>query len=203
MIIHLIAPKDKSKWNKVWYHCYKSWENCPYPIKMWHDEDVDQLLKEDDEEFFTILNTLHPIYKWDYVRFIILEKFGGAYFDMDVEIVDSSFFNKLNSAKIYVMEGTNGSLIENSIMISREDRKDSVMWSRLKEYSKFQVLNNLEDCKEKYKVVNYVGPNLISRYFVKYLSNFKTKYEILSYPQFSSLTNEISFSRHYNISSWM
>lgn len=202
MVIHLIAPKNQAQWHDIWHHCFKSWKNCPYEIKIWDDEDVDQLLKEDDEEFFNTLNTLPFIYKFDYVRFILLEKFGGAYFDMDVEVI-KDFFPLLNPTKIYIMEGTNGSLVENSIMISRKDRVDKVMWSRLKEYSKFQILNNLNDCKRSFKVINYAGPNLISNYFTKYLPNFGISYEVLSYPQFASLTNEISFSRHHQTSFWL
>ena len=202
MIIHLIAPKDKTQWPNIWHHCYNIWKSSPHEIRMWHDEDIDQLLKEDDEEFYTILNTLPPIFKFDYVRFILLEKFGGAYFDMDVEIIND-FFPMLSPNKIYMMEGTNGSLVENSIMISCESRSDRTMWSRLKEYSKFKILSNLEDCNIEYKVIAYAGPNLISNYFVKHLPNFEVKYEILSYPQFASLTNEVSFSKHHQTTFWL
>ena len=120
MLIHLIAPKDQTKWLEVWHHCYNIWKSTPYKIKMWHDEDVDQLLKEDDEEFFDILNTLSPIYKFDYVRYLILEKFGGAYFDMDVELI-INFIPLLNPNKIYLSEGENNCLISNHIMISPPD----------------------------------------------------------------------------------
>jgi mannosyltransferase OCH1-like enzyme len=205
MLIHLIAAgrlENPSDWPELWNHCYNIWKSSPYQIKLWDTKNIDDLLKEDDEDFFNILNTLNPIYKWDYVRFVILEKFGGAYFDLDIEII-RDFIYMLNPQKIYMMEGTNGSLVENSIMISSNHINDSVMWSRLKDYSKFQILNNLEDCKINFKVINYAGGNLISNYFSKYLSNFDIKYEILSYPQFASLTNEISFSRHHQTSYWL
>ena len=203
MVIHLIAPKDQSKWSKKWHYCYKSWKYCPYEIKMWHDENIDQLLREDDEEFFNTLSSLPSIYKWDYVRYIILEKFGGSYFDMDVEIIDPSFFKKLDPYKIYIMEGTNGSIVENSIIISCSSKIDSIMWGRLKLYVKHTVLNNLKKCKLPINVINYVGPNILSEYFIKYLPNFNINYEILSYPQFGSITNEISFTRHYQTSNWI
>ena len=205
MIIHLIAPKDQSKWHYTWHHCYKSWEHCPYKIKMWNDEDIDQLLKEDDEEFFNTLNNLPPIYKFDYVRYIILEKFGGAYFDMDIEIVDGSFLNKLNPLKMYFMEGTTSSLLENSIMISYADKKDKSFWRHLKNQCKFNVLTNLEDCTNPFNVLYHVGPNALSYFFYKNVpSTFKTvRHEILSNAQFASLTNEISFTRHYQSSNWL
>jgi hypothetical protein len=203
MVIHLLAPKDQSKWPEVWNYCYKSWKDCPYKIKMWDDKEIDNLIKGEDKEFFDVLNTLPPIYKFDYVRYIILEKFGGAYFDMDVEIVDPSFFKKLNPAKIYIMEGTCGSLVENSIMIARGDKYDFDLWRRLNDHCKFQILDNLEACKDPQKVIRYAGPQLISNFFIKYLHNFNLEYEVLSYAQFGSLTNEISFTRHYQTNKWV
>lgn len=203
MTIHLIAPKDKTQWHNSWHECYKSWEKCPYEIKMWHDEDVDQLLKEDNEEFYNTLSSLPSIYKWDYVRYVILEKFGGAYFDMDVEIVDGSFLNKLNPYKFYYMEGTLGSFIENSILISANPHLgyNQDVFYRIKSYIKSKVINNIEDCTV-FNVLKYVGAYALSDWVSRYQHQTKVKYEILGQYQFGSTTNEIVYTRHHYTSIW-
>jgi len=74
LTIHLLAPEDKNKWPDVWHHCFSIFQKLPYKIKMWGDNDIDEILSKDDKEFLDILNTLPPIYKLDYVRYLILEK---------------------------------------------------------------------------------------------------------------------------------
>ena len=209
MTIHLITAgnlENPNTWPELWHHCYNIWKSSPYEIKLWGDRDIDQLLKEDNEEFFNILNTLPPIYKWDYVRYLILEKFGGAYFDMDVEIVDGSFLGKLNPNKIYIMEGTTGSYIENSIMISTFNSIDRKIWKGIKTYSQTEILKALKthDLKNDMGlVVDFVGADLLSKFILLQLKLFNVNCEILSYPQFGSLTNEISYTRHYQSSYWL
>ena len=195
MTIHLIAPRDQTKWHKIWHHCYNIWKNSPYEIKMWHDEDADQLLKEDDEEFFNTLNTLEPIYKFDYVRYLILEKFGGAYFDMDIEIV-KDFIPMLCYDKVYIMEGKRDEYLQNSIMISPPD---FLLWSGVKRYCKFNILNNLEKCKShNFWVNDMVGPGALSNYF----SKFKPPFQPLSYHHFDDPNSILSFSKHHTTSVW-
>jgi mannosyltransferase OCH1-like enzyme len=195
MIIHLLAPDDKSKWDEVWHQCYNKWKISPYEIKLWNDEDIDQLLIEDDKEFFDILNTLHPIYKFDYVRYIILEKFGGAYFDMDVEII-IDFIPLLDPKQIYIMEGRRDEFLQNSIMISPPEY---LVWDSVKKYCKFNVLNNLEKCKSSdFWVVYMVGPIALSNYF----SRFSPPFEMLSYHHFHNPESTLSFSKHYSTSVW-
>ena len=203
MTIHLLAPKDKSKWNPIWHKCYSIWQQCPHEIKMWHDEDIDYLLKEDDIEFFKILNSLPSIYKFDYIRYILLEKFGGAYFDMDVEIIDPSFFNKLNENIIYLMEGTAGTYVENSIMITPSNLIYSEYWERIKSISQCNIRNNINKCQNKLNVVHMVGPGVISKFFSYLkLELGAKKIEVLGYEQFASKTNTISYARHYQTCTW-
>jgi len=200
--IHLLAPNDQFKWHSVWKHCYNIWESSPYEIKMWSDEEVDKLLKEDDEEFFNILNTLPPIYKFDYVRYIILEKFGGAYFDMDVEIINGSFLNTLNPIKMYFMECTLGSYIENSIMIATKiPQYNQDLFYRIKTYIKRKVIDNIEDCST-FNVLKYVGAYALSDWFSRYIHQTNQQYEILGQYQFASTTNEIVYTRHHQTSEW-
>ena len=89
MIIHLLAPEDKNKWRPIWNKCYPSLQNLPYQIKIWNDKEIDNLIKQDNKDFYNTLNTLPLIYKVDYVRYIIMRDYGGVYIDMDVEVINN------------------------------------------------------------------------------------------------------------------
>lgn len=209
MIIHFLAPKDKNKWHPIWHTCFNTWTKTNYDLNIWTDEGVDKLLQEDDNEFYKeYLNKLHPVYKWDYVRYIILEKYRGAYFDMDVELVDSSFFNKLHPNKVYIKEGDAGSYLENSIIISQSKFFDT-MWRRIKIYTKNLLIDNFKKAKtDSFYTMELVGPDALAKFFANYvrgkeLTKKEKLFEILSHEHFGSLTNEISFTRHYFTSTWM
>lgn len=209
MVIHLITAgkyQDPNKWPNIWRKCYKSWEGCPYKIKIWNNEKINILLKEDDEEFFNILNNLPPIYKWDYVRYIILEKFGGAYFDMDVEIIDSSFFNKLPLNKMFFMEGTSGSYLENSIMITPINLYYEEFWEKIKNYAQYIVKSSPKTTLTPHNVQTKVGSGMLSKFFLDKLLNSSSTirpWEILGYHQFGCPSNNgIVFTKHYNTSLW-
>ena len=202
MIIHLLAPKNKTQWSDIWHHCYNIWKSSPYEIKMWHDEDVDNLIKEDNKDFFDIIDTLPSIYKWDYVRYIILEKFSGAYFDMDVEIL-KDFFPILNPNKVYIMEGIGGTLVENSIMIDSLSPSPK-FWNRFKMFTQRKIMENLNKCQDPYNVLHYAGPWMMTELLSKHQQWKKDHhYSLLGFEQFANPNNEISFSKHYQTSYWI
>lgn len=199
MLIHLIAPKDKTKWPEIWHYCYNIWKSSPYEIKIWYDEDIDQLIKEDNKEFFNIINNLPSIYKIDYVRYIILEKFGGAYFDMDIEII-KDFLPQLNPQKIYFMEGTGGTLAENSIMIDSPN-SNITFWNRFKMFTQRKIIENLDKCQIPYNVLHYAGPWMITELLLKVFQK-DLNYSLLGYEQFANPLSQISFSKHYQTHNW-
>ena len=144
-----------------------------------------------------------PIYKFDYVRYVILQKFGGAYFDMDVEVIDPSFFSKLQPHKMYFMEGTTGTYLENSIMITPSDLRFSEYWIRLKKLSQYKLKNTPKIKLTPRYVVWVIGPGLLSDFFVDHkVKTGAQQWEILGYNQFSSPTSTISYTRHYQSSVW-
>jgi mannosyltransferase OCH1-like enzyme len=208
MKIHFLVPEDRSKWPPIWNKCFDIWAQTRYNLNIWTDEGVNKLLQEDDNKFYEeYLNKLAPIYKWDYVRYIILQKYRGAYFDMDVELVDESFLKKLNPDKIYIKEGDAGSYLENSIMISQSPFFDT-MWERVKIYTKNLLMDNFELAKtDPNYTMKLVGPDALAKFITTYVRGKEidqnTKlFEILSHEHFGSLTNEISFTRHYMTSVW-
>jgi mannosyltransferase OCH1-like enzyme len=208
LLIHLIAPKNKDKWHPIWKHCYKFWENSNYNIKLWNDEDIDQLLKEDDKEFYEILNTLPNIFKFDYIRYIILEKFGGAYFDMDVEVI-RDFLPLLNLKKIYIVESSHqkDEYVQNSIMISLEKTWiSSYFWNAVKKHSKFKVKTNIENCKNYFSklpggtnVRETVGPIMLSEVYKAYSNS---NFQLLSHLHFNNTPHDIKICNHHQTGNW-
>ena len=209
LLIHLIAPKDKSKWPTLWNHCYKFWENSNYNINLWDDESIDELLKKDDDEFFLELNSLDKIFKLDYVRYLILEKFGGAYFDMDVEVM-LDFLPLLNPKRIYIIEATHqvDEIVQNSIMISLKNTSNSnYFWNHVKEYSKSKIRSNFENCKNKYyklphgtNVREAVGPIMLSEVYKAYAD--VCNIQLLSHLHFNCFPHDIKICIHHQTGVW-
>lgn len=206
IVIHLISTLDRKEWHPLWEHCYQIWLTSPYSIKLWGIEEINKELINDDPNFLNILNTLPEIYKIDYVRYHILENYGGAYFDLDIEIV-KDFLYMLNPNKIYLMGGRLNEYVSNSIMINLSPTKiiRDWVWASLKSKCKFNILNNLKDAQIPNNVINLAGPIFLSNFFSllpKDLKKNNIEYELLSPKHFDSLTNEISFCRHYNLATW-
>lgn len=202
-MIHLLAPDDKNKWDSIWFKCYESIQKLNYPIKIWNDKAIDNEIKSDDEEFYNeYLSKLHPIYRWDYVRYIILQRYGGAYLDMDIEVV-KDFFPLLSNRKVYIAEGNGGEYVSNCIIISPKGAEE--LWEVIKWWMKKKVIDNFDKCLSDKKYTMWtVGPIALSQYFTKHEKQWgNLPLEILGWHQFSSLTNELAYTRHYYTSVWL
>tara|TARA_R110002153_G_scaffold86020_2_gene214012 strand:+ start:431 stop:1042 length:612 start_codon:yes stop_codon:yes gene_type:complete len=201
MNIHLIAPQDKSKWPDIWHECFESLIKSKHNINIWNDKGIEQLLREDDNEFYNeYLNKLHIIYQIDYVRYIILEKYGGAYFDMDIKIIDDSFSDLLDNNTIYIMEGTKGTYLENSIMISPQGKYWSGLWNRVKLNAKNQIKLHFNILEDRRNVMLVAGAFMLSTFFIKWVPF--NEYDILGYYNFGKVDTTISFTKHYQSNSW-
>lgn len=196
MTIHLLAPQDKSKWPELWHKCYNTISPLPYNIKIWSDEEIDKELFNDNKDFYNnFLNHLHPIYKWDYIRYLIFEKYGGAYLDMDVEII-SNFFELLDLNKIYISEGHWNCSVSNHIIVSPINY---IVWNSIKEKSKLNIMENFTKCKEDpNNVLNTVGPIFLSNF--THIWDFS--YQKLSFHHFSNVNSTLSFSKHHCTGIW-
>ena len=202
MVINLIGPENKKKWNPIWVECYNIFQSSPYEIKLWNDkEDIDNLIIEDDNRFFKLINQLHPIYKIDYARYIILHKFGGMYADLDVEIV-RDFIPFLNPNKIYIAEGGFGaSHLVNNLIITPPNLK---IWEDIKHAVKSEIILGLKNYPEhmhKHQILvpKITGPEALTKHFMV----SKHPYELLSHQHFSSKESDLSFARHHFTNSWI
>jgi mannosyltransferase OCH1-like enzyme len=208
MLIHLIAPQNKDKWPEAWKHCFQYWKNSSYNIKFWNDEeDVDNILKKDDLDFFNLINQLPKQFKLDYVRPILLEKYGGMYIDMDIEII-FDFIPMLNKNINYIMGGHKNDInddVQNSILISSNSQIN--FWKELKHYYNYNIRKNFDDCKEPYSRIlkgQIVGETVGSVALSKFISFYKNYYniEILDANYFNRGNNTIRFSYHHQTHFW-
>ena len=201
MIIHLIAPKIKDKWHPIWKKCYEIWLSSPYEIRLWEDKEIDSILKEDDIKFYNKLSECPNIYKYDYVRYLILEKYGGAYFDMDME-VKRDFITQLKPNRLYFSEGPSRMGIESSIMIHTGGQ--NVFLIGLKNACQ-RVINS--DWREN-TVENTLwktGPMFLTSYVMNYYHEHEVRkgdIQILPWELFSSKHNDLSYCIHHYTNSW-
>lgn len=205
-MIHLITAgkyKNRIDWPPIWEKCYQSIEQLGYKIQLWDDIKIDNELKSDDEHFYNeYLNKLDPVYKWDYVRYIILQRYGGAYLDMDIEIV-RNFFPLLSNKKIYIAEGNGGDYVSNCIIISPKGAEE--LWEVIKWWVKKRIIDNFNKCiLDKKYTMEATGPRALSQYFTKHEKQWDNlPLELLGWYQFSSLTNELAYTRHHYTSLWL
>lgn len=154
-IIHQTAPADKSKWNKVWFECQKSWIDLhpDFEYKFWSDEDLDTFMKTEYPEYYEMFTSYDEnIKRIDASRYFILHKYGGIYADMDYKC-QHRFFEELPHDKISVARSIytwdNG--FQNALMISKKDHK---IWNI--------VFNKLVENKDVKGVLECTGPTLLS-----------------------------------------
>jgi len=200
VVIHLVAPRDKSKWNEVWVKCFETIKRLPYKIKIWTDEEIDEILKKDDKEFYyQYFDRLPNIFKYDYVRYILLYRYGGIYMDMDVEVVED-FIPRLDPNMIYFMEGTRGTHVENSIMWA--GNKGKQMWEHLKRISRVKMIEDVFFWADPvWNIMHYVGPWMMSEVTLRWYKK-DVDYQILGHEQFSNPKSAFSVAKHYSTNVW-
>ena len=208
MTIHLITAgkyQNQENWPEIWNKCFDSWSKTNYDICLWNDEGIEKLLKEDDKEFYDqYLKKLNPIYKWDYVRYIILEKYGGVYLDTDIELI-IDFFPLLDPNSVYFAEGTSGNYVENCIMISSNNFNSySIFFERIKDFCKDKIMLNYKKCLvDKRQVLYTTGARALSEFVITQLQFFPINFNRLSYEHFGSLENTLSFVKHHHANTWL
>lgn len=200
--IHLLAPNNKDKWHPTWKICYTSWERSIYTTNLWDDNRIDSELELDNKDFYKILNTLPLVYKLDYIRYIILEKYGGMYVDMDVELIQN-FIPKLNPNKVYIAGGLfEKEYLQNWLMFS-VNPEHKALWTRIKWFARDRIMDNLELASKPENAFSLVGSRVLTDFFN--LSNyFRDKsFEVLGYEHFGNPNATISFTKHYTTGTWI
>lgn len=198
-IIHQTAPANKSKWDKIWTECQKSWfEKFPYPeyeYKMWNDKDLDNFIKNDFPWFYdTYINYDVNIKKIDIARYFILYKYGGIYADMDYMCM-KNFYHLLPSNKVSISESPH---------IKNEYIQNALMASNINNPFWIEVINESKN-RIKMPILKSTGPQLLSDvYFLnKNLVHILKKEKFNPSPKSKEKFNsDIVYAKHFGSCSW-
>ena len=93
--------------NSLFTACYCSWKrHCPdYKIIVWHDK-IPEIQEFINNSYF--IKKAYELKFWafvsDYIRFCVLEKYGGVYLDTDVQLI-GNFDKYLNNGFFSSIEG--------------------------------------------------------------------------------------------------
>ena len=197
-IIHQTAPADKSKWNVVWHECQESWfEKFPspeYEYKMWTDEDLDSLIKNDFPWFYDIyINYKENIKRFDIARYFILYKYGGIYADMDYMCM-KNFYDLLPPGKVSISESPypHNEFIQNALMTSN---KNNDYWLKVIDESKKRTTLPVRDS---------TGPILISDIYFTNTNNVNVLAKDLfnPLPKTQEFNADIVYTKHFGSCTW-
>ena len=205
MILHFLAPEDKTSWRPIWDKCFNSWGKYKDNIKLWNDDEIIDYLVKDDKKFYQMyLSKLPFIYSLDYVRYLILRDYNGLYIDLDIELkVD--FIPMLKPNNLYIMEGSLGEYVTNALMGGQ--LKDTKIWNIIANDSKYQIIHNIKDCSANviYTLEN-VGPMFLSRWFSlnrEWLNINNINFQLLGASAFNKPTSDVYFCKHHHTNSWV
>lgn len=198
-IIHQTAPADKTKWNDIWFKCQESWKKYfpDFEYKMWTDEDLDNLIKNDFLWFYEIYKNYDKnIKRIDIARYFILHKYGGIYADMDY-MCFKNFYDLLPKDKVSISESNfpENEYMQNALMISP---KEHPFW-----------MNVIKKATERYNI-NYnngnildaTGPRLIDSTYEENTDYVNPLPVQLYNAPIEEIGNDKIYASHYNTFSW-
>ena len=197
-IIHQTAPADESKWPEIWSKCQKTWKELfpapEYEYKMWTDEDLDDLMKNDFPEHYEMYKGYdQKIKRFDIVRYFILYKYGGIYADMDY-ICFKNFYDLMPSDKVSISESPYkyNEYLQNALMISP---KEHPFWMNVIEKATKRSGKDVS-------VIVATGPVLISDTYEEHKNDVNVLPIDLYNPDKDAPENEKYITRHYGTAVW-
>ncbi len=197
-IIHQSAPADKSKWPEIWSKCQKKWKELfpapKYEYKMWTDEDLDDLMKNDFPEYYDMYKGYDQnIKRFDIARYFILHKYGGIYADMDY-ICFKNFYDLMPSDKVSISESPykHNEHLQNALMISP---KKHPFWMKVIEKATSRAGPGVT-------VLEATGPVLVSDTYEENKDDVNVLPIDLYNPDKHAPENEKYITRHYGTAVW-
>lgn len=218
-IIHQTGPSNKSDWHPLWFKCQESWlKTFPdYEYKFWNDEEIDNLVEKNYPQYWDMYKNF-PVHimKIDFIRFCLMDLFGGIYADLDYFCYKN--FSHLLIENCYVVENPFGNdPIENSLMCSVPNslffkkclEKAFLRYNEVKERdnSKLSLVRTISENKEygkilrPYLVFYITGTNLISTVYREHTNLVST----LPGTTFNNLDysyNENYYAKHIHTGTW-
>lgn len=194
-------PKKCITWMKSWKKLNPDWE-----YKLWDEKSIKELNIKD---FNIYSETTNPGYRSDILRYIILNKFGGLYADIDFECLKSMPSNILKYKFIAGTMFGNEPSIGNSILLSSPK---NILLDRILNHIRFTEYKDDIDhiiknsgperlTKEYFSLKELIGEEsliLPSNYFYPY-PNFMINHKIDRYKQIDT----VSIGIHHWEMTWM
>jgi len=197
-IIHQTAPADKSKWPEIWRKCQKKWKELfPAPkheYKMWTDEDLDALMKNDFPEYYDMYKGYDQnIKRFDIARYFILYKYGGIYADMDY-MCFKNFYDLMPSDKVSISESPykHNEHLQNALMVSP---KEDPFWIKVIEKATTRAGPGV-------RVLEATGPVLVYDTYEENKDDVNVLPIDLYNPDKQAPENEKYIARHYGTAVW-
>ena len=196
-IIHQTAPANKEKWHPIWVEYQKTWHTYfpspEYEYKMWNDDDLENLIKNDFPDFYSIYKNYNKnIKRIDIARYFILYKYGGIYADMDYKCF-KNFYDLLPKDKISITESPypNNEFIQNALMASPAKHP---FWLKVIEESKNRT---------NYPVLVSTGPVLLSDVYFDNIQDVNILPVNMWNPHKNEPDNNKLITRHYGTVSYV
>lgn len=199
-IIHQTAPKNLEKWNEIWHECHKTWKDHfpsdEYQHIMWHDEDLDNFIKNEYAWFYPIFKNYDAnIKRIDIARYFILYKYGGIYADMDY-MCTQNFYDKVPENIISISESPhkNNEYIQNALMISP---KENEFWMK--------VIRKSIERADNPNVLYATGPKLLTDVYFENVSDVNVLPEKIYNPKYGTddFDSQDVITKHVGTKSWI
>lgn len=152
LIVHQIAPADKSVWHPFWPKCYRSWK-AHYEVTLWNDQEgIDTLVREHYPQYWNLYQAFpFHVMKIDFVRLCILHRYGGLYADMDVfcyKRIAPEYVSKPFVALENLTEEYTSARYENSMMYSEKNNPFLIL---VMNYVKLLFINSRSQFEKPYR----------------------------------------------------
>lgn len=128
-----MAPNNMDDWHPVWKLCQPSWKKhfpeTEYTHILWNDDDLDKFVETEFKGLYSEFYNSAPFHliKLDFVRLLLLYRYGGIYVDMDM-FCYKNFYNEITK-NVALVEDTNFSdsmrfdhgIVMNNMIISEKN----------------------------------------------------------------------------------
>lgn len=154
--------------------------NPGWDYKLWSDNDNDVFVKKEFPEFYeTFIGFPKPIMRADVIRYLIMYKIGGAYLDLDYEMLkpfDFADHKVVLPKNRSVLFGDKKDAIGNCIFASEPGHQ---FWKDVID----DLQNNPPGIKDYGEVIDATGPGLLTRiYYSHSYDDVHTPERILYHP---------------------
>lgn len=202
-ILHYIWLGNNKK-PKSFYKCVlSSWQNYAsiesgWILKEWNESNIGEF--ELPELFFNLLKEKRYAFASDILRFYILEKYGGVYFDIDQVLVNSiedllseeMFISKYHEVEDYYGFGLIG-VLANHIFARKI----------IKFYEDLSEVDTKERKERVFVIVNKVGSDIINQNKIEKEFNVRVLEQEYFYPLTKKDFTKSTRSYHLANTSWI